>query len=98
MCRFLTPKRNGIYYFRRLIPERLRPIIGQREWFFSLKETDPEEAKRLVALETVRTDQLITAAKKALADTRPKDPEQIARRCRATPSCRIKNATVMLEA
>jgi len=37
-----------MYYFRMGIPPRLRPIIGQREWFFSLGTKDRAEAKRRV--------------------------------------------------
>ena len=51
-------------------PWRLRPVTGQREWFHSLKVKDREEAKRLVALETVRTDHLLKAASKTLEDSR----------------------------
>ncbi|MDX3901163.1 MAG: tyrosine-type recombinase/integrase [Sphingobium sp.] len=83
MCQYLTPPRKGVYYFRRPIPERLRPIIGQREWFYSLKVKDREEAKRLIPYETIRTDQLLAAAEKALAEAVPKDPEQLARQRRA---------------
>ncbi|QDC36478.1 DUF6538 domain-containing protein [Sphingobium fuliginis] len=79
MCQYLTPPRKGVYYFRRPIPERLRPIIGQREWFYSLKVKDREEAKQLIPFETIRTNRLIAAAEKALADAQPIDPTAKAR-------------------
>jgi integrase len=69
MCTYLHgPREGGMYYFRRPIAERLRPIIGQREWYHSLKTKDRAEAKKKVALETVRTGLLLDAAEKALTD------------------------------
>ena len=32
--------RNGHYYFRLAVPLSLRPILGQREMFYSLKTKD----------------------------------------------------------
>ena len=42
-------KRGGIYWFRKKIPDDLRPLIGRREEKFSLKTRDPAEAKILFA-------------------------------------------------
>lgn len=45
--------RNGTYYFRRVVPKDIRPIIRtgagkpRSEWVWSLNEKDPARAKRL---------------------------------------------------
>jgi integrase len=66
MCTFLTPPRNGTYYFRRAIPERLRPIIGQREFFFSLGVKDREAAKRLLPQHAADTQRQLDEAQAQL--------------------------------
>jgi hypothetical protein len=56
MPTYLT-KRGATYYFRRVIPEELRPAFGgKRELTYSLKVKDRKEAARLVRLEAVKTD------------------------------------------
>ncbi len=37
-------RRNGIYYYRKGIPEELRPTLGKREFFLSLHTRDSREA------------------------------------------------------
>ena len=76
MCRFLKLRQNGNYYFRRIIRPDLQPYFGQTAWDKSLKTKDREEAKRLVALETVRTDELIAAAEQALTPAQPRTAAQ----------------------
>ncbi|WP_105200488.1 site-specific integrase [Pseudoalteromonas sp. T1lg10] len=39
--------KSGIYYFRMVVPQDLRPIIGKREFKASLGTTNTTEAKRL---------------------------------------------------
>ena len=69
MCLYLT-KRTGVYYFRRAIPEELRPAFGgAREFIFSLRTKDPAEAKRRRSEHAVRTDRELDAAKAALAQS-----------------------------
>lgn len=49
MCNYLLRASNGVYYFRRIIPERLRPFLdGKREFKHSLNIKDRETAKRLI--------------------------------------------------
>jgi integrase len=49
MCTYLHgPRQGGTYYFRMGIPEHLRPVLGKREFFFSLRTKDRAEAKRRV--------------------------------------------------
>jgi hypothetical protein len=36
----MLTRRNGIYYFRKVIPEKLRPLLGRREFLISLKTRD----------------------------------------------------------
>jgi len=42
----LMLQQNGVYYFRKAVPEPLRPILGKREVLTSLKTKDRETAKR----------------------------------------------------
>lgn len=59
MCTHLT-RRGAAYYFRRVIPQELRPrFAGKREWTYSLGTKDRGAAKRLAQAETVRTNGLI---------------------------------------
>lgn len=44
---YLT-KRGSTYYFRRVIPQELQPVMGRREFMLSLRTKDREDAKRLV--------------------------------------------------
>jgi hypothetical protein len=61
MCLYLT-KRHSTYYFRRIVPPELRPILGKREFMFSLNTKEKDEAKRLRSAHAVRTDRLIEEA------------------------------------
>ena len=66
MCLYLT-KRGSKYYFRRAIPEELRPAFdGATEFTFSLWTKDKEEAKRKRSLEALRTDGLLDQARARL--------------------------------
>ncbi len=66
MSRYLI-KREGVYYFRRVIPAHLRPAFkGATEFTFSLKTKDPEAAKRKRDLEAVRTTAELDAARTRL--------------------------------
>ncbi len=49
-------KGTGTYYFRRVVPQPLRSILG-REIVVSLKTKDKEEAKRKVKAEGIKADQ-----------------------------------------
>jgi hypothetical protein len=48
--------RGDVWYFRRIVPSELRAIVGKNEYLKKLS-ADLREAKRLVALEIVRSDQ-----------------------------------------
>lgn len=72
MCTHLD-KTGSTYYFRRPVP---KDLIGQfstatgrprKEWKFSLRTKDREEAKRLKRSHEEQTDALIDEARKALA-------------------------------
>ena len=39
-------KRGGVYLFRKMVPEKLRPIVGKREWKVSLGTNDLATAQR----------------------------------------------------
>jgi integrase len=63
MCLYLT-KRGATYYFRRAIPDELQPAFeGAREFTFSLRTKDKEEAKRRRSQEALRTDRLLGEAR-----------------------------------
>ena len=57
---FKTP--SGVYYIRRKVPDDLRAALG-REYKRSLQTRDPNEAKRLFALEWESSESLFAVAK-----------------------------------
>ena len=74
MCLYLT-KRGATYYFRRVIPDELRPAFnGAGEFMFSLRTKDREEAKRRRSTEALRTDRELEQARARL--TSPAAPER----------------------
>ena len=64
----LLYRRQGIYRYRRQVPKELREIIGRREIKISLRTTDPETAKRRLAVEALKTDRLFNEARRTLAN------------------------------
>ena len=42
-------RRNGTYYFRCRVPDILRPVLGKREIYISLRTKDYAEGRRLAA-------------------------------------------------
>ncbi len=68
MCTHLS-KRGATYYFRRVVPEELRPFLdGRREWMISLRTKDRADAKLAIPPLTMSTDAEMAAARKALAE------------------------------
>ena len=58
---------NGIFYFRREVPEDIRRVIGKREWKVSLKTRHlPEACLRFIG-EAQRCEEAFTAARDQLA-------------------------------
>lgn len=51
MARPQKNSRSGVYYYRQKVPADLRQIVGRTEVSRSLRTKDPEEAKRLNAIE-----------------------------------------------
>ena len=39
-------RRTGVYYFRRIVPEVMGPLVGKAEVHISLHTKDPREAAR----------------------------------------------------
>ena len=71
MIRMATPSkdpRTGIYQFRRVVPEALRPHFdgGRTEYKRSLDTRDPEEAKKLHPAQAQIFEQKLAAARRAL--------------------------------
>ena len=60
-------KRGSVYYFRRVVPDDLRPILAKAEIMKSLRTKDREEAKRLIPAEIIQSDALFAEARKAPA-------------------------------
>jgi integrase len=58
---------TGVYYFRRTVPDDLRAMVGKREEKVSLRTKDPDEARRLHAVEAVRVDKEWSAVRKRKA-------------------------------
>jgi len=59
-------RRGSVYRFRRAVPARLRPIIGQREVVRSLKTKDAEQAKRWGVAVAAQVDRQFAEAEAAL--------------------------------
>ncbi|WP_181159934.1 DUF6538 domain-containing protein [Sandaracinobacter neustonicus] len=61
MCACLkAPSKGSAYYkFRRRVPDKLRPIIGKREWRITLETKDRAEAKSLIPDLTEATDAVV---------------------------------------
>ncbi len=72
-------KRGSMYYFRRVVPDDLRPVLAKAEIMKSLRTKDREEAKRLIPLEIIQSDALFAEARKSLATPAPKPAAQIER-------------------
>jgi integrase len=49
--------KTGVYYFRKVVPERLRALVGKREEKQSLNTRDAAEAKRLHTQVSARVDE-----------------------------------------
>lgn len=58
---------NGIFYFRREVPEDIRKLIGKREWKVSLKTRNLPEARLRFIGEAQRCEEAFTAARDQLA-------------------------------
>jgi integrase len=50
--------KSGVFYFRKAVPEKLRPLLQKREEKVSLRTRDPVEAKRLHSRKSVEIDDL----------------------------------------
>ena len=72
MCTYLKPY-SGTYYFRRIVPEELRPLFPttsgkpRSEWRVSLHTKDKELAKRKLPAYVSETNDLIDQARAAMA-------------------------------
>jgi integrase len=55
--------RHGVYYYRKVVPESLRPAVGKREIRVSLETKDPNEAKRRYAAAAARAEVMLSAAR-----------------------------------
>lgn len=65
-------KRNGVYYFRRVIPETLRLAFGnRRELTFSLRTKDFAEACKRCRAAAVKSDHDLDAARGTVASPMP---------------------------
>jgi uncharacterized protein DUF6538 len=63
--------RAGTYYFRKVIPDALRPILGKRELLVSLRTKDKETAKSRLHRAALEADAKLAAAKRKLAAMSP---------------------------
>jgi len=60
-------KRGSTYYFRRVVPDELRSVVGKTEFVWSLRTKDLATAKRLLHQDAVKTDAEIKRAEEVLA-------------------------------
>ena len=73
---------SGVYYFRRRVPDDLRPALG-REYKRSLKTRDASEAKGKHAAEWIRSEEAFSLARAQLSGAQvlsAKDMQQLAAR------------------
>ncbi len=56
--------KSGVYYLRKSIPEKLRPVFGKREFYISLRTKDPKIAKERHLEELARVEALIREAER----------------------------------
>jgi integrase len=63
MSRPFKHKKTGVYWFRRVVPEKLRPIIGRTEFKESLRTKDPNQARALYPAIARKYDAIIEQAK-----------------------------------
>jgi integrase len=75
-------KRASVYYFRRAVPDDLRPVIGKIEIMRSLRTKDREQAKRLIPAEITKSDALFDAARIANAPASIPQPDSDGGRAR----------------
>jgi integrase len=68
-------RRTGVYYFRRIVPEAMRPLVGKAEVHISLRTKDPREAARRWSDVAGKVD----AEWEALRDQPPAPPFRYAR-------------------
>lgn len=61
---------HGTYYVRKVVPEDLRPLVGQRELKRSLRTKDPTEARRLAPAVLIEFDQILESARAGQRFTR----------------------------
>ncbi len=54
---------NGTYYFRRLVPDDIRAVVGKREWKVSLKTKDLAQARPRFAHESVKCEEVFRNAR-----------------------------------
>jgi hypothetical protein len=69
-------QRNGVFFFRKVVPVALRAIVGKREILVSLKTKDREQAKRKLHREALK-DATLAAARRELGQ---QTPEMLAER------------------
>ena len=64
-------QRNGVFFFRKVVPVALRAIVGKREFLVSLKTRDREQAKRNLHREALKADATLAAARRQLEQQTP---------------------------
>src|SRR5262245_36383261 len=62
----MLKRAHGVFYLRRVVPAKLRHIIGKREIRISLKTRDAELAKRRLKVESLKVDSLFDQARRGV--------------------------------
>jgi hypothetical protein len=71
MATLFCDPRSGIYYFRRAVPEALRPLLGgKREYKVSLRTNDIDVAKARQPAHAIDCERQLALARKRLAAAR----------------------------
>lgn len=68
VCTYLQKRANGVYYFRRRVPDDLREFFGKREFQESLGTKDRQEAVRLCRKRSIITGALFDRVRGEMRD------------------------------
>lgn len=64
-------RRGTRYFFRRRVPDELRPIIGRKEIKKALGTSDHREAGKLARIEALKTDELFASKRREVQQVAP---------------------------
>ena len=87
---FLT-NRNGVYYFRRVVPISLRSILNRREIVLTLKTSDFKDACMAALEMSKELDGLFNRLKQGVELITPSEQDLFAAACRNNTAKRLRD-------